>query len=176
MRSPKCADGVHVAINSLEAYREPRARLLDGLAAAGVPMHQVHVFLGGAAGAAASAGREDDQQLAAASSDAHGARFYRVPHNSVDFTAMVHIVEHPHLFRHIRQWFYMHDTCAVGAGFWGNISRWCAELPACALPLTRYQPSSSMGLYDAAFLAAHAADVVALKNSHGVRLFSALIH
>ena len=37
-------------------------------------------------------------------------------------------------------------------------------MPACALPLTRWLPSSSMGLYDAAFLHAHAPDVLGLKN------------
>jgi hypothetical protein len=48
--------------------------------------------------------------------------------------------------------------------FWSNATRWCGGLPACAQPLTRWMPSSSMGLYDASFLNAHTADVVALTN------------
>jgi hypothetical protein len=145
--------GVHVAINSVASYAAPRAHLLAALRAAGVPAQQVHVFLGGAQG--------DEAAYVEAES---GVLHYRVRHNSVDFTAMVHIVENPERFRGVAQWFYLHDTVSVGAGFWSNATFWCGGLPACALPLTRWMPSSSMGLYDASFLNAHAADVVALKN------------
>ena len=60
---------------------------------------------------------------------------------------------------------------AVGPNFWSNATRWCASgLPACALPLTRYQPTSSMGLYDADFLRSPAAlsNISSLKNVRGV--------
>jgi len=101
--------------------------------------------------------------------DEHGVRFYPVRHESIDFSALVHIAESPRLFSNVRQWFYMHDTCDVGRGFWPNATRWCESgLPACALPLTRSLPSSSMGLYDAAFLARHAADILALKNARAL--------
>lgn len=143
----------HVAINSLASYGAPRARLLTELAAAGVPMDQVHVFLG------------DSGDEARYLDRLSGAWHYRVRHNSVDFTAMVHIVENPQHFTPVRQWFYLHDTSSVGHHFWTNVSEWCAGLPACALPLTRYLPTSSMGLYDAAFLNAHASDVLSLKNT-----------
>jgi hypothetical protein len=84
------------------------------------------------------------------------------------FTAMVHIVENPSYFPSVRQWFYMHDTSSVGAHFWSNATKWChTGLPACALPLTRWLPTSSMGLYDAAFLNTRAKDVLALKNARG---------
>ena len=43
---PACSEGVHLAINSLAMYAAPRVKLLGELRAAGVPMHQVHVFLG----------------------------------------------------------------------------------------------------------------------------------
>ena len=43
---PACSEGVHLAINSLAMYTAPRVKLLGELRAAGVPMHQVHVFLG----------------------------------------------------------------------------------------------------------------------------------
>ena len=149
-------DGVHVAINSLTSYATPRAHLLGALRAAGVPQAQVHVFLGADFNAPASSTDYVDAD--------HGVRHYHVRHNSVDFTAMVHIVENPGRFAGVRQWFYLHDTASVGPGFWSNATRWCERLPACALPLTRWLPSSSMGLYDAAFLNAHAADVLGLKN------------
>jgi len=149
---------LHVAINSLAQYQLPRSRLLEDLRAAGVPMRQVHVFVGGALPVPAAGAWQEEWD---------GVRFYTVLHNSVDFTAMVHIVEHPELFRGVAQWFYLHDTCSVGRGFWSNITRWCSRLPTCALPLTRYSPSSSMGLYSAAFLAHQRASVVALKNANG---------
>ena len=149
---------LHVAINSFASYAAPRLHLLAKLIAAGVPAQQIHVFLGGS-----FAGGEHDGPDAFHDA-ATGVRHYRVRHNSVDFTAMVHIVEHPHRFARVRQWFYMHDTSSVGRHFWSNVSQWCERLPACALPLTRWGPSSSMGLYDAAFLNAHAGNVTALKN------------
>ena len=163
MRSSEQCDGLHVAVNSLASYGAPRAHLLAALHAAGVPSQQVHVFLGGAFAAAGSAAAAAGYVDAAT-----GVQHHYVQHNSVDFTAMVHIVENPERFRSVRQWFYLHDTTSVDGGFWGNATRWCERLPACALPLTRWLPSSSMGLYDAAFLNAHAADVFALKNARNV--------
>eukprot|EP00965_Chrysotila_dentata_P188526 6172787-Pleurochrysis_carterae.AAC.1 len=55
--------------------------------------------------------------------DEHGVRFYPVRHESIDFSALVHIAESPRLFSNVRQWFYMHDTCDVGRGFWPNATR-----------------------------------------------------
>lgn len=73
-----------------------------------------------------------------------------------------------HSFEHVSTWFYLHDTFLVsGSGFWPNVTKWCATgLPGgCALPLTRYGPSASAGLYDAAFLASKQALLTtALKN------------
>ena len=130
-------------------------------------MKQVHVFLGDSP---ATTGAADESGGGRYSDVASGAWHYRVPHNSVDFTAMVHIAENAPLFEEVKQWFYLHDTASVGPNFWSNATRWCAKgLPACALPLTRYIPSSSMGLYDAAFLRSDAAlsNISALKNSRG---------
>lgn len=159
--------GVHIAINSLASYAAPRARLLSELAASGVPMRQVHVFLGGSTTDSRDITHDAGRFLDSSSGSWH----YHVPHNSVDFTAMVHIAEHAALFENVEQWFYLHDTVSVGAGFWSNASFWCTRgLPACALPLTRYLPTSSMGLYDAAFLRTPAAlgNISALKNTRGV--------
>ena len=100
-------DGLHVAVNSLASYAAPRAHLLAALRAAGVPRTQVHVFLGGDFGAPAGSDDYVDAE--------HGVRHHRVRHNSVDFTAMVHIVENPARFAGVRQWFYLHDTASVGA-------------------------------------------------------------
>ena len=158
----RACTAVHVAINSLASYDVPRTRLLRELASHGVPMGQVHVFLGGAGkeGESAEEGRYADPTS--------GAWFYRVPHNSVDFTTMVHLAENPQLFPTMKQFFYLHDTSSVGPGFWPNATHWCKSgLPACALPLTRYLPTSSMGLYDAKFIWDHASDVAVLKNSRG---------
>ena len=166
MRLRKNCSGVHIAINSLASYATPRAYLLSNLALNGVPMQQVHVFLGDSPKESASAvngGRYVDETS--------GAWHYRVPHNSVDFTAMIHIAENAELFSAVKQWFYMHDTSSVGPSFWSNATRWCASgLPACALPLTRWNPTSSMGLYDADFLRSPAAvgNISALKNTRGL--------
>ena len=166
IRPRKQCRGVHIAINSLASYATPRAHLLSQLAQFGVPMQQVHVFLGDSP--KESAGEADGGRFVDAAS---GAWHYRVPHNSVDFTAMVHIAENAPLFSAVKQWFYMHDTSSVGANFWPNVTKWCASgLPACALPLTRWNPTSSMGLYDADFLRSRAAvsNISVLKNTRGL--------
>ena len=71
-------------------------------------------------------------------------------------------------FEQVSTWFYLHDTFAVGGtGFWPNITQWCdTALPGnCALPLTRWTPSASVGLYDAKFLASKRTLLTtALKN------------
>jgi len=161
-------ESLHIAINSLYAYDQPRQRLLASLRKALVPMGQVHVFLGGLDAGAATASGTVSASGTVWKRDEDGTRVYKVAHNSVDFTAMVHIVETPDVFRDVSQWFYMHDTAVVGAGFWPNITRWCSSLATCALPLTRWAPSSSMGLYDARFLAEQREQVLALKNTRGV--------
>ena len=87
-------ESVHVAINSLASYGSPRARLLRELAAAGVPMSNVHVFLGDSdATSAAANSRYSDY--------ATGAWFYRVPHNSVDVMRFFasDLVERPTLLK-----------------------------------------------------------------------------
>ena len=80
---PTVCDGVHIAINSLASYSLPRGRLLRELAAAGVPMSQVHVFLGGSEEKGDNAARRYTDETS-------GAWFYRVMHNSVDVSARVH--------------------------------------------------------------------------------------
>ncbi len=151
---PSCPH-LHIAVNSAAAYTAPRARLLADLKAAGVPSGQVHVFLAGSSG------------------DPHereGVHHYPAPHESVDFTAMVELAERSEQFvGAVRRWFYLHDTTTVGAQFWRRaVSAGCDALPACALPLTRYLPASSMGLYEASFIATHRNTIVAqLKNSRG---------
>ena len=70
-------DGLHIAINSLATYDLPRGRLLRELAAAGVPMSQVHVFLGGSEASG-------DNAALRYTDTTSGAWFYRVMHNSVD--------------------------------------------------------------------------------------------
>ena len=138
-------------------------------------MAQVHVFIGGAfngppagpnPGGGGGGGGGGSAPPTAEESVADGLRYHYVPHDSMDFSGLVAIAEAPPgTFGRVRQWFYMHDTTAVGPGFWAAISRWCPRLPACAMPLTCRWPSSSMGLYDAAFIASEREKTLArVKN------------
>jgi len=148
-----------VAINSNVRYSVPREHLLRSLELAGVPMNQVHVFIGG-----------DRDGRAAVSTDARGVRYYAVEHDSIDFSGLVHIGERRDLFPGVTQWFYLHDTTEVGRGFWPAITHYCQQLPSCALPITCRWPSSSMGLYDASFVYSAAANATLrrMKNVHDV--------
>lgn len=119
-------------------------------------MGQVHVFLGGTT----------DANLISRGvwHGVDGTNYYAVQHNSIDFTAMIHIVEKPDLFRGVRTWFYLHDTTEVGPTFWSKIAIYCNGIPSCAVPLTRAEGCSNIGLYDSEFLASQIASLVAKKN------------
>lgn len=153
---PSCRS-LHIAINSVAHYDRPRARLLESMRVAGVPMGQVHVFIGGMAPANIS-------RPLTAVQGVDGTNYYAVPHNSIDFTAMIHIVENPDLFRDVRTWFYLHDTISVGTAFWVKMEPYCNGIPSCAVPLTRSEASCNIGLYDPQFLASHIASLTVKKN------------
>ena len=152
---------LHIAITSVAHYDRPRARLLQSMRAAGVPMGQVHVFLGGTTAT--------NRGLTTWLGD-NGTNYHAVPHNSIDFTAMIHIVENPELFRGIRTWFYLHDTTEVGRTFWRGMALYCNGIPSCAVPLTRSESSRNIGLYDARFLTSHTASLVSKKNRDNERV------
>ena len=145
---------LHIAITSVVHYERPRIRLLASMRAANVPMGQVHVFLGGTkANLFPTAWREFD-----------GTNYYAVSHNSIDFTAMIHIVENPDLFMYVRTWLYIHDTIEVGPTFWTKMAIYCDGIHTCAVPLTRSEASCNIGLYDARFLANQSAILTRKKE------------
>ena len=171
----KTCTAMHIAINSMASYNGPRKRLLHELIdVAGVPTNQIHVFLGGASSTEGSAGQAVQDGLKPVSSgnegdigafeDGLGVRYYYVPHNSVDFTGIVHLAEAKARLFQATRWFYMHDTTSVGAEFWKSLSSWCRSPIGCGLPLTRYYPSSSMGLYSSEFLASQHHSMQKLRN------------
>lgn len=146
---------LHIAINSVFHYDRPRAKLLQSMRIAGVPMGQVHVFLGNSAGA---------KIASTAWHGADGTKYYAVAHNSIDFTAMIYIAQHPHIFRGVRTWFYLHDTTEVGETFWNKMAVYCNGIPSCAVPLTRSEAVSNIGLYDPRFLASQIDNLVPKMN------------
>jgi len=122
--------------------------------AASVPMEQVHVFLGGTKG----------NLFPTVWQGIDGTNYYAVTHNSIDFTAMIHIVENPDLFGEVRTWLYLHDTIEVGSTFWSKMAIYCDGLRSCAVPLTRSEASCNLGLYDARFLSNQSAILARKKN------------
>jgi hypothetical protein len=87
--------GVHVAINSAVGYERPRQHLLASLAAANVPMDQVHVFVANSA--------KSSEPSSATQSGRTAPRMHPVAHNSFDFSGLIHIVENPRLFGTVSQ-------------------------------------------------------------------------
>eukprot|EP00965_Chrysotila_dentata_P127426 4213709-Pleurochrysis_carterae.AAC.5 len=156
---------LHIAINSVHGYKQPRELLLQSLRNAGVPMDQVHVFLGDHPDRKSQLNASQPNARNALAWQAEdGVHYYAIAENSVDFTAMVHIVEHPILFREVRTWFYTHDTTMVGPRFWNVLSEWCSGLPSCAVPLMREDVSFSVGLYSSDYLLSFRQEVLKKKN------------
>jgi hypothetical protein len=145
---------LHIAISSVVHYAVPRTRLLKSMRVANVPMEQVHVFLGGT--------KENLFPSEWRGSD--GTNYYAVSHNSIDFTAMIHIVENPRLFLDVRTWIYLHDTTYVGPTFWSKMAMYCNGIRSCAVPLTRSEASCNLGLYDTRFLM-NQSGILALKKN-----------
>ena len=94
-------------------------------------------------------------------------KFHFVPHDSIDFTAMIYIVENPTVFKHVEQWLYLHDTVRLLGGFpfWRVLThRWCNWNQTCAVPLSCSSMSSNMGLCAARYLWKVQETILTLKN------------
>ena len=94
-------------------------------------------------------------------------KFHFVPHDSIDFTAMIYIVENPTVFKHVEQWLYLHDTVRLLGGFpfWRVLThRWCNWNQTCAVPLSCSSMSSNMELYAARYLWKVQETILTLKN------------
>ncbi len=81
-----------------------------------------------------------------------------VTHNSIDFTALIAIVEHVYSlidnnFSIPDYWFYLHDTCELGSSFNSFFQNFIniIDFNFNTLPLTYYK-SMNMGLYKYTFL------------------------
>ena len=89
-----------IAISSnVGFYEKTYPVLVEGLIASGVPAHDIHFFVGGAEPGSRSEG---------------GVNLHFVDHNSIDFTALISVLE---LGLSSDYWFLMHDTCYVGESF-----------------------------------------------------------
>lgn len=82
-----------------------------------------------------------------------------VPHNSIDFTALIAVIEHVYSlidnnFSIPDYWFYLHDTCELGKDFITLFNKYLENINLNninTLPLTYYK-SMNMGLYKYTFL------------------------
>lgn len=82
-------------------------------------------------------------------------------HNSIDFTGLIALVE---AFPNAGQcYFYMHDTCEVGPGFFEALER-TIQTHRVSDSIAIGSPSMNMGFYSAGILFAHKNLIVAQKN------------
>jgi hypothetical protein len=83
----------------------------------------------------------------------------RAPHNSIDFTAMIAMLDRPELARD--QFFYMHDTCVAGPEFLARVR--ALDLSGAATASFPF-PSMNIGLYTREALERSRDAILALKN------------
>jgi hypothetical protein len=74
--------------------------------------------------------------------NSHGVHAYHAPHNSVDFTGIVSVLD---LDLEADYWFALHDTTRAGPNFYERVSR--ATPAGDAVALTADGPSMNMGAY-----------------------------
>lgn len=93
-----------------------------------------------------------------------------VQHNSIDFTALIGVIEHvyslvDHGFQLPDYWFYLHDTCEVGATFATQLSEGIKNINYNCKPLT-HSKSMNIGLYKYIFLLNHKDRILKLRSSN----------
>jgi hypothetical protein len=95
---------IKFAISSnINFYKTTHPIIVESLLAAGVPNNDIYFFVGGYHEYV----KVDDK-----------VNFYFVNHNSIDFTALVSVLE---LNLTSDYWFLLHDTCFVGTNFYNAI-------------------------------------------------------
>lgn len=120
--------------------------LIPSLLRSGIPMHAIHVFIGGC-----SCFRVVQRD---------NINVYEADHNSFDFTPLISIVEHN--VYSPRYWFLLHDTCKVGPNFHKLVCGFKGSPLKIAL---KKSPSMNMGLYSDEFLLGNKEAVLSLKNT-----------
>jgi hypothetical protein len=93
-----------------------------------------------------------------------------VTHNSIDFTALIAVIEHVYSlidnnFSIPDYWFYLHDTCELGASFHSFLENYIFTLDSNVntIPLTYYK-SMNIGLYKYTFLLNHKNKIFELRS------------
>jgi hypothetical protein len=89
-------------------------------------------------------------------------RYWLVPHNSIDFTALVSVVELG--LDDPSYWFLMHDTTYVGPTFYQKLTSMDIHGDTIALSKKNHNPSGNMGLYRTEYLFANRDKVLEFKN------------
>ena len=108
--------------------------------------------------------------------DASGVHAYLVPHNSIDFTGLVSVLE---LGLVADRWFVLHDTVIVGPTFYERVTAHDSHDSSgdtrdtgssdadSSVPLTSDGPSMNMGSYAWTFLVSHRDEILSstFKNA-----------
>jgi len=91
-------------------------------------------------------------------------KIYCEQQNSFEYTPMIHIVEHPELYKDYDYIFYMHDTCWIGPNFIFNLQRFFPEdnRDTCPLDIT---VSMNIGLYKISWLNSNIDKLMIAKNT-----------
>ena len=136
----------------IKYHQETYKVLVPTLLKTGIPPEDIYFFIGGA---------EEYTQL----EDSNGLRTYTVPHNSIDFTGLVSVVELDLISDY---WFLLHDTCYVGPSFYKTVVN--TQYTADTIALTSYGHSMNMGAYSWKYLQRNKAKVLSYKNNNSADL------
>ena len=162
---------VKFAISSHVSYhRETYGPLVTSMLRSGVPAHDIYVFVGGHDGTTYETYDTNSYGVG----DSSGVHAYLVPHNSIDFTGVVSVLE---LGLVADRWFVLHDTVIVGPTFYERVtthgSHGSSDANSSdanssdAIPLTSDGPSMNMGSYAWTFLVSHRDEILSptFKNA-----------
>jgi hypothetical protein len=140
---------IKFAINSYIKFWETTIPILvSSMIKSGIDSNDIYVFVGGY-----------DEYISIPND--YGIKIYGVPHNSIDFTGLVSLIE---LNIENEYWFYLHDTCYVGSEFYNNIKNFKYPDEFKSVSVTNGF-SMNMGLYTWQLIKEKQNMIISKKNS-----------
>jgi len=131
----------------INSYKKTFDKLIKSLLASGVPAENIYFFIGG---------YDEYKKI----ENDKGINVYQVPHNSIDFTGLISIIE---LNLKSDYWFLLHDTCYVGDHFYNQIIKHNHITDTIRLTSDGY--NMNMGAYKQEYLDGIRDRVLAFKNT-----------
>jgi hypothetical protein len=139
---------IKIAINTVNNFSNKTLPIvIPSLLNAGIEKSDIYIFEGG--------------HKVRSVNNYEGINYIKTNHNSIDFTALIDIVENEINFDY---WFMMHDTCSVGLNFKNLL--YANDIFNYQKIALRNKPSMNIGIYNYSYLKKHKDFILTYKNEN----------